>query len=177
MAYEKQTWTNDSAPYLDAANLNRMEVGIDGALPKSGGTMTGSLKLSGNPLLPLEAATKQYVDGAVMYIKQAVSNSDVDGGDRKTEKYIGKIPLDDFSFNKYLILVFQEISYAPDGCSLVSVSGAGTIATLYYVNGTTYNKIRITNDGKIYAAVGSVTGTTNMELLILPVSRQSLSAN
>ena len=41
MAYEKQEWKNDSAPYIDAANLNRMEDGIDGALPKSGGTITG----------------------------------------------------------------------------------------------------------------------------------------
>lgn len=32
------------------------------ALPKSGGTMTGALTLSGNPTSNLHAATKQYVD-------------------------------------------------------------------------------------------------------------------
>lgn len=35
-----------------------------GALPASGGTMTGALTLSGNPTANLHAATKQYVDGA-----------------------------------------------------------------------------------------------------------------
>lgn len=35
------------------------------ALPKSGGTMTGTLTLSRNPVTNLEAATKQYVDNAV----------------------------------------------------------------------------------------------------------------
>ena len=34
------------------------------ALPKSGGTMTGSLLLSGDPTANMEAATKQYVDNA-----------------------------------------------------------------------------------------------------------------
>lgn len=36
------------------------------ALPKSGGTMTGALTLSRNPVTNLEAATKQYVDNAVV---------------------------------------------------------------------------------------------------------------
>ncbi len=33
-----------------------------GALPIAGGTMTGNLILNGNPTVPLQAATKQYVD-------------------------------------------------------------------------------------------------------------------
>lgn len=36
----------------------------DTVLPKSGGTMTGTLTLSSNPTADLEAATKQYVDNA-----------------------------------------------------------------------------------------------------------------
>lgn len=35
------------------------------ALPKSGGTMTGTLTLASNPTNDLEAATKQYVDSAI----------------------------------------------------------------------------------------------------------------
>lgn len=35
-----------------------------GAVPLSGGTMTGALTLSGDPTQPLHAATKQYVDAA-----------------------------------------------------------------------------------------------------------------
>ena len=34
-------------------------------LEKAGGTMTGSLILAEDPILPLEAATKQYVDETV----------------------------------------------------------------------------------------------------------------
>jgi len=34
-------------------------------LDKSGGTMTGSLILAGNPTDPLHAATKQYVDNII----------------------------------------------------------------------------------------------------------------
>lgn len=36
-----------------------------GALPASGGTMTGALTLAGNPTANLHAATKQYVDNAI----------------------------------------------------------------------------------------------------------------
>lgn len=38
---------------------------LDGALQRSGGTMTGALTLSGDPTSNLHAATKQYVDNAV----------------------------------------------------------------------------------------------------------------
>ena len=36
-----------------------------GAVPKSGGTMTGALTLSGNPSSDLHASTKQYVDNSL----------------------------------------------------------------------------------------------------------------
>jgi len=36
---------------------------IDGALPKSGGTLTGPLTLAADPSSALQASTKQYVDG------------------------------------------------------------------------------------------------------------------
>ena len=49
--------TNKS--YVDSAIAN---VGAGNFLPTAGGTMTGSLTLSGNPTAPLQAAPKQYVD-------------------------------------------------------------------------------------------------------------------
>jgi len=43
---------------------------IDGALPKSGGTMTGDLTLKGDPTTDLMAASKQYVDARGIGIGQ-----------------------------------------------------------------------------------------------------------
>ena len=49
---------------LEKIQLGQTEYDIHdpNALPKSGGTMTGALVLSGNPTVPNGAATKQYVD-------------------------------------------------------------------------------------------------------------------
>lgn len=49
---------NEIYPKTKAANVD----GIDGYLPKSGGTMTGALTLNGAPTADLQAATKKYVD-------------------------------------------------------------------------------------------------------------------
>lgn len=43
-------------------NVNNVKTIAESALPKSGGTMTGALTLSGDPTGNLQAATKQYVD-------------------------------------------------------------------------------------------------------------------
>lgn len=42
--------------------VNNVKTTAESALPKSGGTMTGALTLSGDPTGNLQAATKQYVD-------------------------------------------------------------------------------------------------------------------
>ena len=49
---------------LNTIQLGQTEYDIRdaNALPKSGGTMTGALILSGNPISNMGAATKQYVD-------------------------------------------------------------------------------------------------------------------
>ena len=49
---------------LEKIKLGQIEYDIHDptALPKSGGTMTGALVLSGDPTVPNGAATKQYVD-------------------------------------------------------------------------------------------------------------------
>jgi hypothetical protein len=48
--------------YVDSAITT---VGSGNFLPTAGGTMSGALTLSGNPTAPLQAASKQYVDGTV----------------------------------------------------------------------------------------------------------------
>lgn len=57
--YDKTTWVNDSAPAIDATNLNKIEQGIADALPKDGSNaMTGQLKtISGSAATPAIAPT------------------------------------------------------------------------------------------------------------------------
>ena len=62
-----------------AVNLTASDVG---ALPTTGGTMTGTLTLSGNPSANLQAATKQYVDTAIAGIDIPES----------AQKYSGTLP-------------------------------------------------------------------------------------
>lgn len=52
------TWTWDGAKW-SAAGLNQAYV------PLAGGTMTGPLTLAGNPVNPLDAVPKQYIDGRI----------------------------------------------------------------------------------------------------------------
>lgn len=65
MSYVKQVWTNTNDPNripISADHLNHMEDGIEAALRKDGGTMTGNLMLNGAPTQTNQAATKGYVD-------------------------------------------------------------------------------------------------------------------
>lgn len=58
--------------------VNNVKTTAEGALPKSGGTMTGNLILNGAPTSDLQAATKKYVDdnagaGIVYFMPQTPS--------------------------------------------------------------------------------------------------------
>ncbi len=50
--------------YVDAGLANTINQMTSGYLPITGGTLTGPLILSANPLQPLQSATKQYVDNS-----------------------------------------------------------------------------------------------------------------
>ena len=55
---------------------NTAKTTADNALPKSGGTMTGSLILKSDPTADKEAATKKYVDDKTGVLLPTVSSSD-----------------------------------------------------------------------------------------------------
>lgn len=54
--------------------VNNVKTTAEGALPKSGGTMTGNLILNAAPTSDLQAATKSYVDSFVPTYIKAVAN-------------------------------------------------------------------------------------------------------
>lgn len=56
-----------SAATLNSSDFASAEQGIraDQAMPKSGGTFTGTVTLNGDPITNMQAATKQYVDNNV----------------------------------------------------------------------------------------------------------------
>ena len=61
-----------SAAFTDSSAYATAEQGTkaDNAMPKSGGTFTGTVILNGNPTQNLGAATKQYVDSAIAGVSQ-----------------------------------------------------------------------------------------------------------
>ena len=63
---------------LEKIKLGQTEYDIHDpkALPKSGGTMTGALVLSGNPTVPNGAVTKQYVDAQKVQTASSLPASD-----------------------------------------------------------------------------------------------------
>ncbi len=77
------TGVEESPPPSSATVFTPTSVGIGGVayLPLLGGTMLGSLILSGDPVLDLEAATKQYVDDLI---------AGVDGGSVDLSGYVLK---------------------------------------------------------------------------------------
>lgn len=57
----EQVATSDAQQFVNKDEKTK----IEGALQKSGGTLTGALTLAADPTAALEAATKRYVDGKI----------------------------------------------------------------------------------------------------------------
>lgn len=70
--------TYTQLPFEDEAVRNLINNTFDAAVPKSGGTMTGSLILSADPTQDLEASTKQYVDNKALTINANIAELSTD---------------------------------------------------------------------------------------------------
>lgn len=69
------THNTDASAHTDIRNLaNGAKTTADNALPKSGGTMTGEIILSGNPSDENHAVNKKYVDDAVSNMDNILKN-------------------------------------------------------------------------------------------------------
>jgi len=53
-------------------------IDLDQFLRRTGGTMTGALMLPSDPLLPLEAASKSYVDAIAASMPEPIPLSEID---------------------------------------------------------------------------------------------------
>ena len=88
-AFTGAVTTNSTIDGVDIATrdgiLSGTTVTANAALPKAGGTMTGDLTLSGAPSSNLHAATKAYVDGAV------IANTDTNVDVSTLETRLGQI--------------------------------------------------------------------------------------
>lgn len=136
------------------------------ALPKSGGTMTGSLTLSGDPTADLQAATKKYVD-----------EHSGQGGDEKTLIYSGQgsgtiTPTVTFRelvlFKSFIFEVTATAGFnlTIDGTTVIDTGYGGTYVyeaiivsrTLNSVNDYPYCNTLVIKSGSV--AIKSVTSTT-----------------
>lgn len=108
--------------------VNNVKTTAEGALPKSGGTMTGNLILNAAPTSDLQAATKKYVDdnsgkGALMLSGGTMTGPLTLAGEptsdlmAATKKYVDEKQLDGTSFTL----------------------GAGAQAAGYFINGWVIN--------------------------------------
>ena len=72
MSYTKQTWDTNS--YVNPTRMNHIEDGIDQALPKDGGSMTGDLTLGkASTVLKIRASGSRYTN-----LTSAATGSDKD---------------------------------------------------------------------------------------------------
>ena len=119
---------------------NNAQTTANAALPKAGGTMTGSLVLKGDPTAKMEAATKQYVDA---------------------NKFTGEYRRS--SDNK--IVAIDNFSYINNAAQFYcrATSGMGTTSCEYYlgINGKTQISVYCLQDG--YVRIGVSCGVAGAE--------------
>lgn len=108
-------------------------------LPKSGGTMSGSLFLKGVPTTDNEAATKKYVDSSIKYITISKSDTSASG-----QTILGTIP--NYNSQNFLVLVEQK-SFDPSSGGYAELKPGGYIYTQYSNNST--GKIFLSADGTL----------------------------
>lgn len=147
--------------YLDPAEA--AQATADAALPKAGGTMTGSIVLPGDPTLALEAATKQYVDNLVdgLKWKAAVRVATTTNGTLATAFANGQT-IDGITLaTGDRILIKNQSSQADNGIYIVAASGAPSRSS----DANTWNELV---SAAVYVQSGTTNGGTSWTCTIAP---------
>lgn len=98
--------------------VNNVKTIAEGALPKSGGTMTGNLILNAAPTTDLQAATKKYVDDKTRSVRTAYSCNDAVAGSLTNN--VTTASLFSFNYNKYVFCA-----------SVISGAFAASVTAIY----------------------------------------------
>ncbi len=124
------TATAAELDYL-AGVTSAIQTQLDARLTKSGGTMTGDLTLSGAPTNTLHAATKQYVDDAIMglSVHDSVRVATVSAGTLATSFENGDTVDGVVLATGNRILIKNQAAPAENGIYVVAASGAPARAT------------------------------------------------
>ena len=123
---------------------SQIDAGIDAAnaaLPRSGGTMTGTLILNRNPVSNYEASTKQYVDQSIAGISNSSGGNGKDGVGIKSITKTGTSGLVD----TYTITLTDDSKYTFTVTNGKDGSGEGGSGKVYMQANGGY--IQFSNDG------------------------------
>ena len=144
--------------------VNNVKTTADGALPKSGGTMTGNLILNGAPTSDLEAATKKYVDdnsgkGALMLSGGTMTGPLTLSGAPTTDLMAATKKYVDDAASGGGVIIKRFIPTQGGGTGQLYVSAAA-INNLVIVNFLGVPSTAITKDSDILSTPGNPLGLT-----------------
>lgn len=156
--YESPTWVDidvdgnipDDAPALSAENLQNMSDAVANALPRTGGEMTGSLILKGEPSESSEATNKGYVDKNIV----CVTWKDKEWVDKDT----AFISIPNWTVNmaeKYIAFFVCADSRSGHRYSRITLMGYDTFQNVSGNNNSSIN-VKISKDGRVFCESSSV---------------------
>lgn len=178
MAYKRIDWVGKedssfvegSSPAISAENLNNLQDGIEERILRSGDTMTGALKLYGEPTSDNEAATKKYVDENIIYISGEYNFT------RGSTVVIGKIP--NYNPMRHKVFVstiestFTEGHFPP---SFIELTENGVRLDKMSESQSRYITAYIDENGYISVKTGSnASQKESLSFLVIPVKTATL---
>lgn len=149
-------------------------------LPISGGTLTGALTLSGDPVNPLEPVTKQYLEAVMQSWKWKSPNAAVTDPDANvdvTTALAAGNTLNGLTLSQYdLVLLRTQTDPAENGLWEVPATGAATRPTIFDTWQEVVGAAIIVSQGTVYADTiwlctndsGGTLGTTAITFTRIP---------
>lgn len=176
MSYSKQTW--DTTSYVNPTRMNHIEDGIDGALPKDGGTMTGDLTLGkASTALKIRGSGSRYIN-----ITSSAQGSDKDivlpnksGTLALTDDKISTFPItpvNDTSISRYMVYKTGltgnvTAGQTKDFGTIPIPTGYSAIINVFFAPDANLPLILTYYGGHVYCYSLTYTGTVSYAVLML----------